>query len=153
VFGDDMSIDQEQAAHTKSLEIFLTKTDVWSGAQVIQTVLDLNSEVLQYAAAASEICVFDRCPQAAPPPGLQDIATRLGLKFSRVLATRDHAQDPILVQFALQGCISTLVSIALSSFCIGLQGKSNGILSTIYSRIASSGELPTVTCDRKSIRH
>ena len=140
VRGDDLSIAQEQAAHTKSLEIFLTKTDIWSGAQIIQAVIDLNSEVFQYAAAASDMCIFDRCPQAALSQGLQDITNRLGPKFSLMLATRDHAQDPILVQFALQGCISTLVSIALSSFCIGLQGKSNVILSTIYSHIASSGE-------------
>jgi hypothetical protein len=138
--AQSMSILQEQSAHTRSLEIFLTKTDQWSGAQVIQAVHDLNCEILQFAASASEICTFDRSPRKAPTQGAQDIIPRLGQKLSRMLATRDHAQDPILAQLALQGCISIFISTALSSFCIGLQKQSNNVLSTIYLHIASTGE-------------
>lgn len=133
---------EEERAQVQSLDTFLTKVDRWSGAQVIQAVQDLNSETLQFAASVTEVCTFDRHPGSSPARITQathDTTSRLGQHLSRILSTRDHAQDPILVQLALQGCISTCISRALSTFCMGFQPKSDVVLSQIYSQMYLSG--------------
>lgn len=146
--ADNMStVSEEERAHARSMETFLTKTDVWSGAQVIQAVQDLNSEILQFAASAVELCTFTKQRPTQPKINqtVNEVTTRLGHGLTRMLSTRDHSQDPMLVQLALQGCISFCISRALSSFCIGYQSKSNITLSQIYTHMFQSGEHRNVT--------
>ncbi|EIW83973.1 hypothetical protein CONPUDRAFT_142462 [Coniophora puteana RWD-64-598 SS2] len=45
----------EEHAHLRALDTFLTKSDLWSGAQIIQAVQDLNAEIVQFAAGAVEL--------------------------------------------------------------------------------------------------
>jgi len=140
---DNMStVSEEERAQARSSETFLNKIDVWSGAQVIQAVQDLNSEILQFAASATELCTFSkqRPNTAKVNQTSSEVATRLGDALSRLLATRDHSQDPMLVQLALQGCISYCISRALSSFCIGYQSKANITLTQIYTHMSQTGE-------------
>lgn len=141
---DGMStVSEEERAHTKSMETFLTKTDLWSGAQVIQAVQDLNSEILQFAASAVELCTFvkQRPTQPKMSQTQNEVSSRLGVSLTRTLFTRDHSQDPMLVQIALQGCISYCISRALSSFCIGYQSKANITLTQLYTHMFQSGEM------------
>lgn len=139
--ADNVStLSEEERAQAKSMETFLTKVDLWSGAQVIQAVQDLNSEILQFAASAVELCTFAK--QRPTHPKLQtqnDVSSRLGPSLTRTLVTRDHSQDPMLVQIALQGCISYCISRALSSFCIGYQSKANITLTQLYTHMFQSG--------------
>jgi hypothetical protein len=140
---DNMStVSEEERAQSRGLETFLNKIDLWSGAQVIQAVQDLNSEILQFAASATELCTFSkqRPNSAKVTQASSEVATRLGAALSRLLATRDHSQDPMLVQLALQGCISYCISRALSSFCIGYQSKANITLTQIYTHMFHSGK-------------
>ncbi|KAI6042887.1 hypothetical protein EDC04DRAFT_2891458 [Pisolithus marmoratus] len=142
---DNMStISEEARAHARGMEVFLTKTDLWSGAQVIQAVQDLNSEILQFAASAVEVCTFtkQRTSRAKIGQTVNDITTRIGPSLTRMLSTRDHSQDPMLVQLALQGCIAFCISRALSSFCIGYQSKGNITLTQIYTRMFQSEPQP-----------
>ncbi len=133
----------EQRALAKSSEVFMTKTDSWSGAQVLQAVQDLNSEILQFAAAATELSSFDKKSHSsskAAHQAVQETASRLGPNLARILSSRDHSQDPMLVQLALQGCISTCVARALTPFCMGFPSKPDGILSQIYAHMYMAGE-------------
>jgi hypothetical protein len=142
---DNMStVSEEERAQAKSTETFLTKTDLWSGAQVIQAVQDLNSEILQFAASAVELCTFakQRPTQPKISQTQNDVSSRMGSSLTRTLFTRDHSQDPMLVQLALQGCISYCISRALSSFCIGYQSKANITLTQLYTHMFQSGAWP-----------
>ncbi|KAG6902841.1 hypothetical protein C0995_010726 [Termitomyces sp. Mi166 len=47
---------EEERARIRNAELFMTRTDTWSGAQVLQAVHDINSEILQFAASATELC-------------------------------------------------------------------------------------------------
>ncbi|KAF9243387.1 hypothetical protein BU15DRAFT_86368 [Melanogaster broomeanus] len=146
IVADNVStVSEEERAQAKSMEIFLTKTDLWSGAQVIQAVQDLNSEILQFSASAVELCTFAKqhLPQAKVSQTQNEVSSRLGPTLTRMLSTRDHSQDPMLVQMALQGCISYCISRALSSFCIGYQSKSNITLTQIYGCMFQSEPQPT----------
>ncbi|THG92609.1 hypothetical protein EW145_g8655, partial [Phellinidium pouzarii] len=44
----------ERRLELRSMEHFLTKTDRWAGSDLVQATKDINSEILQFAAAASE---------------------------------------------------------------------------------------------------
>jgi hypothetical protein len=136
------SDSEEERAHTRGLDIFLTKVDRWSGAQIIQALQDLNSEVLQFAASATELCTFDKYSRSSPTrttQATQETASRLGSSLARVLSSRDHAQDPILVQLALQSCVTICVARAMSTFCFGFAAKPNAVLSEIYAQMYQSG--------------
>ena len=135
--------DEEERAHLRGLDTFLTKVDRFSGAQIIQALQDLNSEILQFAASATELCTFDKYSRATPARTTQatkETAARLGPSLARFLSSRDHAQDPILVQLALQACVAICISRALGSFCFGFASKPNAVLSQIYVQMYSSGE-------------
>lgn len=133
---------EEEREHMRGLETFLTKIDRWSGAQIIQALQDLNSEILQFAASATELCTFDKYSRASPARTTQatkETAARLGPSLARVLSSRDHAQDPILVQLALQSCVATCISRAMSTFCFGFAAKPNAVLSQIYAQMYETG--------------
>ncbi|KNZ73885.1 hypothetical protein J132_09101 [Termitomyces sp. J132] len=113
---------EEERARIRSTELYMTRSDSWSGAQVLQAVHDINSEILQFAASATELCSFtknSRSSSARSVQAMHDTSSRLGPNLARILSNRDHSQDPILVQLALQGCVATCIARALSSFCMG----------------------------------
>ncbi|CCM01405.1 uncharacterized protein FIBRA_03456 [Fibroporia radiculosa] len=148
-------VDAEQIAHARSMDVFLTKTDSWSGAQVIQAVEDLNAEINQFAASATESCTFAKRLRVRTPmmqsqslglggdigPGAmldEENAPWLGAPFARVLAARDHTQDPILVQLALQASLTTCCARSLALFCVGFPSKLDALLSRVLTHMQSS---------------
>ena len=140
---DHSAYSEESRARLKTTEVFMTRTDSWSGAQVLQAIHDLNSEILQFSAAATELCSFTKNDAALTKvvaQATQDTTARLGPNVVNILSGRDHSQDPILVQLALQGCISTCVARALSVFCMGYPTKADNVLTQIYSHIYAAGE-------------
>ena len=52
--GDLRRLADERRLEVRSMERFLTKTDRWAGSDLVQAVKDINNEILQFAAAASE---------------------------------------------------------------------------------------------------
>ncbi|KAJ7285064.1 hypothetical protein C8J57DRAFT_1432279 [Mycena rebaudengoi] len=138
--GESSRDISEQRAQLRSTELFMTKTDSWSGAQIVQAVHDLNSEIIQLAASATELCTFD---PSTPSSGqaIHDTSARLGSNLVDLLTARDHSQDPTLVALALQAGMSTCIARAMSSFCLGLPSKSDITLSQIYSHIFVAGRV------------
>ena len=177
--------ESEQLAQLRSHDVFLTKTDTWSGAQVIQAVEDLNSEITHFADSAIESCVFERrTPSAQPPtpaaPPVPPKGSRkgrgkrsnrnslvlesgrstptkqgpsqellnsvpwLGPAFALILGTRDHAQDPMLVQLALQASVAICCARSLSLFCVGFPSKLDGLLSRVFTHMQGAGAFPNL---------
>jgi len=138
---------EEDRARLRSAETYMTRTDAWSGAQVLQAVHDINSEILQFAASATEICTFLPAPSSSANPKMSqlihDTNTRIGPNMTRILSNRDHSQDPLLVQLALQGCVSLCIARALNSFCIGFPSKSDAVLGQLYSHMHLTEPQPT----------
>ncbi|TFY76404.1 hypothetical protein EWM64_g7607 [Hericium alpestre] len=133
-------VAEENYAPVKDLETFFTKTDSWSGAQVIEAVQDLNTEILQLAAAGTELSTVDKqakLPKARIAQATKEIASGLGQTFARILATRDHSQDPSLIQFGLQAIIAMHTTRLLSAFCAGLPAGANDLLAQVYYRMHS----------------
>ncbi|KAH9960801.1 hypothetical protein BC827DRAFT_1205430 [Russula dissimulans] len=120
------------------VEVFLNKTDSWSGAQVIQAVQDLNSEILQLSAGATESMTIqsrEKTSQGRINHATKGVSSRLGIPFARLLASRDHSEEPTLLQFGLQACVATCVARLLGAFCVGLPLMSNELFLQIYTRM------------------
>lgn len=141
------SSTEEDRARIRSAETYMTRTDAWSGAQVLQAVHDINSEILQFAASATEMCTFLPAPSSSANPKMaqliHDTNTRIGPNMTRILSNRDHSQDPLLVQLALQGCVSLCIARALNSFCIGFPSKSDAVLDQLYNHMHLTEPQPT----------
>ena len=126
------------------LEVFLTKTDSCSGAQVIQAVQDLNTEIIQLAAVATENVTLqgrDKTPQARMNQATRGVTSRLGAAFAGLLVSRDHSDEPALLQFGLQACVATCVARLLGVFSVGLPLATNELFLQLYTRLHATGKL------------
>ncbi|KAJ6576577.1 hypothetical protein DFH09DRAFT_914824 [Mycena vulgaris] len=140
--GSTSMLLEEDRAQLRSTETYMTRTDSWSGAQVIQAVYDLNSEIIQFASSATELCTFDYTPSS--PQAMDDTSARLGPNLAGLLSARErNALDPTLVGLALQAGMATCIARAMSAFALGLPSKSDAILSQVYSHIFIAEPQPT----------
>jgi hypothetical protein len=136
--GSSMLLE-EHRAQTRSTEVYMTRTDSWSGAQVMQAVHDLNSEIIQLASSATELCTFDSSSPSSPQ-AMQDTSARLGPNLAGLLSARErNSQDPTLVGLALQAGMTTCIARAMSTFALGLPSRSDVIFSQVYSHIFIAG--------------
>ncbi|KAF8502208.1 hypothetical protein F5888DRAFT_1608057, partial [Russula emetica] len=122
-------------------EVFLNKTDSWSGAQVIQAVQDLNSETLQLSAGATESVTIqgrEKTSQARMNQATKGVSS--SAPFARLLASSDHTEEPALLPFGLQACVATCVSRLLGVFCVGLPLNTNDLFLKIYTHMHATGQ-------------
>ncbi|KAF7327660.1 CRAL-TRIO-N domain-containing protein [Mycena kentingensis (nom. inval.)] len=133
---------EEEQARRRSTEVFMTRTDALPGQQMVQAVLDLNSEIIQFATSAIELCTFEARTDASTQ-AIQDTRTRLGPNIARILEAWQTGNDPTLVGLALQACIATCIARAVGAFALGLPTKAETTLSQVYSHIFFSEPQPT----------
>lgn len=135
---------QERGEEVKSLKTFLSKTDEWSGAQVLQVLQDLNAEIVQLSAGASEEFTLDRRVDMSRASDRELITTSLGPLMLNLLASRDHSLDPTIVQFAIQAWEVHCCTSHLSSFCFGLPPEVDSFLTKLSAHMHTSGMSPKV---------
>jgi hypothetical protein len=125
----------------RSLKSFLTKTDDYSGQQIIQAVHDLNSEILQLAATVS-----DEFPLTRRSPGLwkeshcEFVREAIGDGMLALLRDGDHEDDPTIVQLAIQAWEVWCCHQVLDAFCAGAPPEVDRFLRDIFHEMQSSGE-------------
>jgi hypothetical protein len=126
----------------RSLKSFLTKTDDYSGQQIIQAVHDLNTEILQLAAAVS-----DEFPLTRRSPGLwkeshcEFVREAIGDGMLALLRDGDHEDDPTIVQLAIQAWEVWCCNQVLDAFCAGAPPEVDRFLRDIFHEMQSSGEI------------
>ena len=125
----------------RSLKSFLTKTDEYSGQQIIQAVHDLNTEILQLAAAVS-----DEFPLTRRSPGLwkeshcEIIREAIGDSMLALLRDGDHEGDPTIVQLAIQAWEVWCCRQVLDPFCAGAPPEVDRFLNDVFREMQSSGK-------------
>ncbi|GJE99908.1 hypothetical protein PsYK624_161830 [Phanerochaete sordida] len=139
---------RERVEEVASLRTFLTKTDDLSGAQLVQAVRDLNSEILQLAASAADefAGTFDRRVRYARASDRETLYPALGVRTTELLEEQDHAQDPTFVQFAIQAWEVACVGRLMVPFCAGAPGDVQRLLSAVYQRMQQTE--PQATASR-----
>ncbi|KAN0139021.1 hypothetical protein V8E53_003409 [Lactarius tabidus] len=123
----------------RTLKSFLTKTDNFSGQQIIQSVHDLNTEILQLAAAVSDEFPLSRCA-----PGLwkeshcELVREAIGDGMLTLLRDGDHENDPTVVQLAIQAWEVWCCQQVLDAFCAGIPPEVDRFLNDIFREMQSS---------------
>lgn len=123
----------------RTLKSFLTKTDDFSGQQIIQAVHDLNTEILQLAAAVSDEFPLGRCT-----PGLwkeshcELVREAIGDGMLALLRDGDHESDPTVVQLAIQAWQVWYCQQVLDAFCAGIPPEVDRFLNDIFREMQSS---------------
>ncbi|KAH9960812.1 hypothetical protein BC827DRAFT_1155571 [Russula dissimulans] len=140
---------ESNSEELQSLKSFLTKTDNYSGQQIIQAVHDLNTEILQLAAAVS-----DEFPLTRRSPGLwkeshcELIREAIGDGMLALLRDGDHEDDPTIVQLAVQAWEVWCCRQVLDSFCAGAPPEVDRFLNDIFREMQSSASTANNTPDR-----
>ena len=125
----------------RSLKTFLTKTDDFSGQHIIQTVHDLNTEILQLAAAVS-----DEFPLSRRSPGLwkeshcELVREAIGDGMLSLLRGGDHEDDPTVVQLAIQAWEVWCCRQVLDAFCAGAPPEVDRFLNDVFHEMQLSGK-------------
>ncbi|KAH9944987.1 uncharacterized protein BXZ73DRAFT_37919 [Epithele typhae] len=149
-YGDARQVILSQAEELAALKSFLSKTDDWSGAQLLQAVADLNSEIIQLAASIAE----EFAPALRTEPHASSVARErdreiarpaLGREMMKLLESREHASDPTLVQFALQAWQVWCAARVMEAFCYGLPAEVDEALKAIFQRMQREEPQPTTS--------
>ncbi|OSC97737.1 hypothetical protein PYCCODRAFT_1113760 [Trametes coccinea BRFM310] len=149
-YSDARQTILSQAEELASLKSFLSKTDDWSGAQLLQALADLNSEIIQLAASVSEefspaLRAHEYAPSAAKERDREVVERALGPEMIRLLEDRMHAGDPTLVQFALQAWEVWCVARVLEAFCYGLPMEVDEAFRMIFEHMHREEPQPTTS--------
>jgi len=125
----------------RSLKSFLTKTDGYSGQQIIQAVHDLNTEILQLAAAVSdEFPLSRRSPDSWKESHSEFIREAISDGMLALLRDGDHEGDPTIVQLAIQAWEVWCCRQVLDSFCAGASPEVDRFLNDVFREMQSSGK-------------
>lgn len=125
----------------KGAQIYLTKADTLSGAEVISLIDALNVEILQTSAFISDS--FDFARQLAHADEIKEASSRIselmGSTLTHLLSTVLHSEDPLLVQIALQGATVEFSRWIIMTWDFdGLQAEQP--LAEIYNDIRETGD-------------
>lgn len=133
---------RERSEEVASLQTFLTKTDEISGAQLIQAIQDLNSEILQLAASVAEefAGTYDRRETAIHSSDFRILHPAIGEGTTRLLREQNHQADPTFVQFAIQAWEVACVGKLMTPFCCGVSDPVQQVLSAVFQRIQEHGK-------------
>ena len=123
-----------------TLKSFLNKTDDYTGAQILQAVQDLNTEIVQLAAVVSEEFPLDRKKGDLSKESDFDIVRNsIGEGMLELLRECDHNGDPTVVQLAIQAWETWCCKQILDSFCFGLPPEISKFLNEVFREMQLVG--------------
>ena len=153
----------DRTSELNTLQAFLSKHDEWSGAQVVQAVMDLNGELARLASAVSEHFVVGSdidsdssdnvsvgamsSPRLPSDRSGQETHNRLkealGSTFYHLIFTcSDPSSDPsLLVQYAIQAWQVWCCSQIFDNFCFGLPSETERLLTDVWESMKHEGQL------------
>jgi hypothetical protein len=132
---------ETSAAEAASLRAFLDTADGWTGADALQAVQDLNTELIQLAASVADHFAphLDRKIDYARTSDRTLIGEALGHPVLDLLVTRDHSMDPLVVQLAIQAWEVHCVLQIMDTFCPGLRPDMDDYLLRLFDQMHNTG--------------
>ncbi|KIM40815.1 hypothetical protein M413DRAFT_445619 [Hebeloma cylindrosporum] len=137
-----------RTAELKGAQAFLTKTDQFSGADIIKLVEELNGEIMQAAASMAENLVVEAKKVNGHEEGSESGEIKeaygrteeiVGFRMAELLKASEHHEDPILIQIAFQANMAAYTHWIVSSWCFE-SPEDEHMLSEIYARVREAEE-------------
>jgi len=126
----------------KGAQSFLITADKLSGAEVSAMVEGLNGEIHQAAAFMAEFFEF---PELKAGPGDDGTIGRtwieeiLGPTMLKGLSSVRHCEDPLVVQIALQACMTGFAARVITAWHLD-ESKDQNLVLNIYSHMRETAE-------------
>ena len=151
----------DRTSELNTLQAFLSKHDEWSGAQVVQALMDLNGELARLATAISEYFVVGsdidsdcsdhasvgvksspRLPRDKSGQETHDrLKEALGSTFYHLIFTSSDppSDSSLLVQYAIQAWQVWCCAQIFDGFCFGLPGETERLLTDVWESMKREG--------------
>ncbi|KAG9308571.1 hypothetical protein JVU11DRAFT_11675 [Chiua virens] len=126
---------------------FLTTADAFSGAEVTSTLQRLNAEVLQSTAFMAESMVEQFFHKTDPRASKSDeqlaackrASAAIGGIVVHFLGTKNHMDDPILIQIAFQAYLTYHLRWIACAWMVGGDENHNRFIDAIYQSVQERG--------------
>ncbi|THH27605.1 hypothetical protein EUX98_g6569 [Antrodiella citrinella] len=143
----------ERTEELASLKSFLSQTDDWSGAQLIQALRDLNTEIVHLAASLADELTSPSssfasyCVKASASPKTRElVGGMVGPGMTNWLLGRDYTEDAATVlQFAIQAWEVSCIGRAMDSFSYGLPREVDQFLTRMFEHMHRTEPQPTTS--------
>ncbi|KZP05595.1 hypothetical protein FIBSPDRAFT_765642 [Athelia psychrophila] len=134
---------EARTTELKGAQAFLTKADTTSGADVVRMIEGLDAEIMQMSAFVADHFEFEHPKPYHMNEDVQAASTRLaeliGPKMVDLLATTEHAQDPLVIQLACQAATSAYCRYIVTSWDVD-DDNFNHLLQEAYFTIHGAEE-------------
>lgn len=154
--GTNSGVDASAiSAELASLKSFLNRIDDYTGSQILQAVQDLNTEIVQFAAAVSEEYPLGQGGGGAGGGELwresdREIVRRaMGEGMCDLVKDGDHEQDPTVVQLAIQAWEVWCCRQAFEAFCWGIPPQVDQFLNEVFREMQITGTYSASLCLHK----
>lgn len=133
------------SAELASLKSFLNRIDDYTGSQILQAVQDLNTEIVQFAAAVSEEYPLGQGGGGTGGGELwresdrEIIRRAMGEGMCDLVKDGDHEQDPTVVQLAIQAWEVWCCRQVFEAFCWGIPPQVDQFLNEVFREMQITG--------------
>ncbi|KAI0367125.1 hypothetical protein BV20DRAFT_950927 [Pilatotrama ljubarskyi] len=128
-----------RTAELKEAQTYLSKVDDVTDSEVVRLVERINSQIFQTAAKIADDCqgyygMQKESAIAEAAVSRLEKSSLLAPHLPRTLYTKDHSEDPILVQIALQVALSSFLYHLASPWSTSFE-KQTAFLHSIYAEM------------------
>lgn len=126
----------------KGAQAFLAKADTTLGSDVVRMIEGLDAEIMQMSAFVADHFEFEHPKPYHTNEDVQAASTRLaeliGPKMVDLLATTEHAQDPLVIQLACQAATAAYCRYIVTSWDVD-DDNFNHLLQEAYLTVHAAG--------------
>lgn len=133
---------QSRTTELQEAQVFLTKADTHSDADIVRMVEHIHSEMFQISAQIADSLQFVATTGRQHLPVQEVVRRWVGAEMTAMLLSVQHHEDPICVQIGLQACMVAFVGWVMGTWDFN-QSACGDIFSTaldhIYEHMRKSG--------------
>lgn len=145
---------EQRTSELQGVQKFLTTANTFSGAEVVNMLRKLNEDVQQSAAYMAEWAVENFTLETPLPDQMVTetieqtrTSERLGMRLMQLLGTRNHKDNPLLVEMAFRAYLIYSLYWIASRWSMGQEEQShNAYIGAIYQRMRETGEAVFICC-------
>ena len=143
--GQALELLKSRTSELIGAEAFLTKADSLSGSDVLDMVTGLNMEASQTAAFMADSFEFRKRGEIIDDSADVIVACRhasevIGERMVHLLRSTEHAEDPMLIQIALQSAMLCVSEWIIDAWCFQDEYR-NIFLHEVYRTVQESGKI------------
>ena len=134
---------ETRTSELEGAQIFLTKADTFSGADLILMVEGLNTDILETAAYITDTFDFGQSSQAISTRRQQSVHESVESGLGKIMTNllMQHGRDQMLIQIAVQAYLSRWCHHIASVWIIDAQNTGlSDTLADLYEIISANGE-------------